>query len=188
MHAHLPIRTERLILRPWRPEDFAAFAALNADPAVMEHFPSVLARDGSDAMAHRIQERIERDGFGLFAVQVAGGADFVGFVGLNVPDYGADLPCGVCTEVGWRLARDAWGMGYATEAARACLVFGFEVLKLEEIVSFTATSNHRSQAVMRRIGMTRDATCDFDHPLLPQDHPLARHVLYRVGADGITSR
>lgn len=176
----LPIETERLILRPWRESDFAPFAALNADPEVMAFFPAPLSRQESDALALRIEERIRTEGFGFFAVQVKGGADFIGMVGPSVPSYGAELPCGPCTEVGWRLSRAAWGRGYASEAAAASLDFAFDVLTRDEVVAFTAELNVRSQAVMRRIGMTRDAGDDFDHPLLPAGHRLLRHVLYRI--------
>ncbi|MDF1794514.1 MAG: GNAT family N-acetyltransferase [Thalassobaculaceae bacterium] len=179
-HDHLPIETDRLILRPWRDEDLALFAALNADPEVMAYFPAPLSREESDALAKRARTGIETDGYGWYAVQVKGGPDFIGMVGLNVPYYGADLPVWPCTEVGWRLSKAAWGRGYASEAATAALDFAFKTLGLDEVVSFTAVQNTRSQAVMRRIGMTRDETCDFDHPLLPEGHRLLRHVLYRV--------
>jgi len=177
---HLPIETERLILRPWRDADLAPFAALNADPEVMEFFPETLSRTESDALARRVMGRIAEEGFGFFAVEEKGGDPFIGMVGVSVPHYGADLPCGPCTEVGWRLARSSWGKGYASEAARASLAFAFDTLGVDEVVSFTAVQNLRSQAVMRRIGMTRDMACDFDHPLLPQGHRLLRHVLYRM--------
>lgn len=179
-HAGLPIETERLILRSWRESDFAPFAALNADPAVMEFFPDTLGRVDSDVLALRVKERIETEGLGFFAVEVKGGPDFIGMVGPSVPPYGAQLPCGPCTEVGWRLSRAAWGKGYASEAASASLDFAFGTLGRDEVVSFTAVQNQRSQAVMRRIGMTRDETGDFDHPLLPEGHRLLRHVLYRI--------
>ncbi|MEQ8620545.1 MAG: GNAT family N-acetyltransferase [Thalassobaculaceae bacterium] len=176
----LPIETERLILRPWRESDLAPFAALNADPEVMEFFPETLGRAQSDALAQRVGERIEAEGFGFFAVEVKGGPGFIGMVGPSVPGYGAELPCGPCTEVGWRLSRAAWGKGYASEAAAASLAFAFDVLDRDEVVAFTAVQNERSQAVMRRIGMTRDESGDFDHPLLPEGHRLLRHVLYRI--------
>jgi ribosomal-protein-alanine N-acetyltransferase len=179
-HPGLPIETERLILRPWRESDFAPFAALNADPEVMEFFPDTLSRADSDALALRMKERIETQGLGFFAVEVKGGPGFIGMVGPSVPYYGAELPCGPCTEVGWRLSREAWGKGYASEAAAASLDFAFDILGRDEVVSFTAVQNQRSQAVMRRIGMTRDASGDFDHPLLPEGHRLLRHVLYRI--------
>lgn len=181
--AAFPIETERLILRPWRGSDFAPFAALNADPAVMEFFPDTLTREESDALALRVKERIETEGLGFFAVEVKGGPDFIGMVGPSVPPYGAQLPCGPCTEIGWRLSRAAWGKGYASEAASAALDFAFEALGREEVVSFTAVQNERSQAVMRRIGMTRDEGCDFDHPLLPDGHRLQHHVLYRISRE-----
>ena len=176
----LPIETERLILRSWRDADYPAFAALNADAEVMEFFPATLSRQESDALALRIRERIEAEGLGFFAVEEKATGRFIGMVGPSVPPYGAELPCGPCTEVGWRLSRAVWGKGYASEAAAASLDFAFDVLGRDEVVAFTAAQNERSQAVMRRIGMTRDESCDFDHPLLPADHRLSRHVLYRI--------
>lgn len=172
------LTTERLILRPWRDGDLAPFAALNADPEVMEHFPAPLSRAESDAVATRIRGFMAERGFGWWVVEVPGEAPFIGFIGLWAPTFEAHFT--PCIEVGWRLARPFWSRGYATEGARACLRFGFQELGLGEIVSFTATGNIRSQAVMRRLGMTHDPADDFDHPGLPEGHPLRRHVLYRV--------
>ncbi len=176
----IPIETDRLILRAWRETDKAPFAELNADREVMRHFPRPLSRPESDALADRVAAAMAERGWGWFAVEVRGGEPFVGFVGLNVPSYA--LPCGPCVEVGWRLARTAWGRGYASEAARAALGIGFGTLGLDEIVSFTAVGNDRSRAVMERLGMTRDPVDDFDHPLLEAGDPLRRHVLYRLAA------
>src|SRR5262249_34632003 len=142
------------------------------------YFPALLTREESDALADRIQALIDEQGWGLWAVEVVGVAPFIGFVGLARPRFDAHFT--PCTEVGWRLAAEFWGRGYATEAARAALRFGFQELLLDEIVSFTATDNWPSRRVMERLGMTRDAADDFDHPGLPADHPLARHVLYRT--------
>jgi RimJ/RimL family protein N-acetyltransferase len=172
------IRTQRLYLRLWRDEDLPAFAALNADPRVMEFFPKVLDRAESDARVTGIRDHVSRHGFGQWAVEVPGVADFIGFVGLSMPLFQAHFT--PCVEVGWRLAREHWGHGYATEAARAALDYGFGPLGLREIVSFTVPANRRSRAVMERIGMTRSPADDFDHPALPEGHPLRRHVLYRV--------
>ncbi|GAB4364068.1 MAG: hypothetical protein Kow00114_20530 [Kiloniellaceae bacterium] len=144
----------------------------------MEHFPAPLSRAESDAVAARVRAFMAEHGFGWWAVEVPGEAPFIGFVGLWRPAF--DEPFTPCVEVGLRLAREFWGRGYATEGARAALSFGFEDLGLAEIVSFTAASNLRSQAVMRRLGMTRDPADDFDHPSLPEGHPLRRHVLYRA--------
>jgi RimJ/RimL family protein N-acetyltransferase len=172
------IRTERLILRRWRDTDLEPFARLNADPEVMAHLPALLDRAASDALAKRIREHFERHGFGLWAVEAPGVAPFLGFVGLSIPRFTAAFT--PCVEVGWRLARGYWGKGYATEAARAALDVGFVNVGLDEIVSFTVPANGRSIAVMQRLGMTRDPADDFDHPSLPPDHPLRRHVLYRL--------
>lgn len=170
------LATPRLRLRPWRESDLAPFAAMNADPLVMEHFAAPLSRQESDAYARRMQAAIEERGWGNWALEVIGGEPFVGFTGLSVPSFEAHfMPC---TEVGWRLARSAWGQGLATEAARAALDFGFGELGLAEIVSFTALGNARSVAVMERLGMRRDG--EFDHPRFPDGHRLRRHVLYRI--------
>lgn len=176
------LRTERLVLRQWREADLEPFAALNADPEVMEHFPAPLTRAESDAMVERSSARLAANGFGLWAVEVVESGEFAGFVGLNpVPDT---LPIHARgPEVGWRLARRWWGLGIAIEAARAAVAHGFGECGVAEIVSFTATTNHRSQAVMRRLGMTRDPAEDFDHPALPEGHRLRRHVLYRLTPD-----
>jgi RimJ/RimL family protein N-acetyltransferase len=172
------LRTERLLLRRWRDGDRGPFAALNADPVVVEHLRSTLTRAESDAFVDRIEAGFREHGFGLWAVEVAGGGAFAGFVGLSVPSFEAHFTPAV--EVGWRLARQHWGHGYAVEAARAAAAFGFEVVGLEEIVSFTVPANARSRRVMERLGMTHDPADDFDHPKLPEGHPLRRHVLYRL--------
>jgi RimJ/RimL family protein N-acetyltransferase len=172
------IHTPRLHLRLWRDEDLPAFAALNADPRVMEFFPKPLDRAESDARVARIRDQFAQCGFGLWAVDVPGVADFIGFVGLSVTDLEAHFT--PCVEVGWRLAHEHWGRGYATEAARAALDIGFRRLALDELVSFRVPTNRRSRGVMQRIGMTRSPADDFDHPALPEGHPLRRHVLYRA--------
>jgi RimJ/RimL family protein N-acetyltransferase len=170
--------TERLLLRRWREDDREAFAALNADPMVMEHFPAALTRAESDAFVDRIAAQLDARGWGLWALEVRETGAFIGYTGLAAPRFEAHFTPAV--EVGWRLARDAWGFGYASEAARAATDVGFRELGLDEIVSFTAVGNIRSRAVMRRIGMTHDVADDFDHPALPEGHPLRRHVLYRL--------
>ena len=172
------INTERLVLRRWRTTDRNAFARLNADPLVMEHFPSALNRAESDAFADRIDVGFIAHGYGLWAVEVPGEAEFIGYVGLALATFEAHFTPAV--EVGWRLARDYWGRGFATEAARAAVTDGFDRVGLEEIVSFTVPANERSWRVMERLGMTRDPADDFDHPRLPVGHHLRRHVLYRL--------
>ncbi len=172
------LRTERLVLRGWRDNDLDPFAALNADPEVMEFMPRLLSRSECEAIIGRIRDYFDRNGFGWWAVEVPGKAPLVGFVGISVPSFEAHFT--PCVEIGWRLARAHWGQGYATEAARAAIAFGFEQAGLDEIVSFTAVINRRSQSVMQRLGMTRDPAEDFDHPTLSMEHPLCRHVLYRA--------
>ncbi len=180
------LRTERLVLRRWRDSDREPFAALNADPVVMEHFPSTLSRVDSDGLVDRIEAGFEERGWGLWAVEVAGADPFIGFVGLNPATF--EAPFTPATEVGWRLAREAWGHGYATEGARAAVTFGFEACGLGEIVSFTAAGNERSRRVMERLGMRRDPSGDFDHPTIELGHRLRRHVLYRLARDDHSPR
>ncbi len=172
------LRTERLLLREWREADLEPFAAINADPEVMEFFPERLDREASDQMVERMRRGLVENGFGLLAVDRADTGKLIGFVGLSRPRFEAHFTPAV--EVGWRLARSAWGQGFAPEAARAVLADGFDRVGLSEIVSFTTAGNLRSQAVMRKLGMTRDPADDFDYPPLPPDHPLLRHVLYRL--------
>jgi len=173
--------TERTVLRDWRDSDLEAFASLNADPEVMRWFPSTLSRVQSDELAERIRTKLAARGWGLWALEVPGVSEFCGFVGLN--DVPFDAGFSPAVEIGWRLNRASWGKGYASEAARACLDYGFGELGLHEIVSFTTTGNQRSRSVMERIGMTRDADGDFDHPSVPEGNILRRHVLYRLGRD-----
>jgi RimJ/RimL family protein N-acetyltransferase len=173
----IEFETGRLRLRQWRESDFEPFAALNADPQVMEFFPSPLTRAESDATAERIHSLIEQRGWGFWAVEIPGAAPFIGFVGLGVP--AAALPFSPCVEIGWRLAAAYWGQGYATEAARGALRVGFDRLELPEIVSFTSVLNQRSRAVMERIGMVHRGET-FEHPSVPIGSPLREHVLYRL--------
>lgn len=176
------LSTSRLLLRRWRDGDLEPWAAMNADPEVMEHFPSTLTREKADALAELLAGRLTDNGYGLWAVEVVATGEFIGFTGLN--DVTFDAPFTPAIEVGWRLARSAWGHGYATEAARAALEFAFTTLGRQEVVSFTATSNLRSMAVMERLGMVRDPDGDFHHPAIgPATHPLSLHVLYRLRAE-----
>ena len=172
------IRTQRLILRPWLKEDFGPFADLNADPHVMEYFPAILSREKSDQLARSISNNIEKRGWGLWAVSVINGPHFIGFIGLDEMTF--EAPFTPAVEVGWRLAYDFWNQGYATEGAWAALQYGFEVLKLNEIISVAFQGNNRSRKVMEKLGMTHDPKDDFDHYKLPKGHPLQRHVLYRM--------
>lgn len=173
------LTTSRLVLREWRDEDREPFAELNADPRVAKFLSGPLDRAASNALVDRIRDHWAANGHGLWAVERVDDAAFLGFVGLAAHTF--DAPFTPCVEVGWRLATAAWGRGYATEAARAALRFGFEDLGLTEIVSFTAPANVKSRAVMERLGMTRDPADDFDHPRFPDGHRLRRHVLYRLG-------
>ena len=171
------LRGERVLLRGWRADDLAPFAALNRDPRVMEHYPAPLTRDESDAF---VRERVVRSfadrGFGPWAVEVPGVAPFIGYVGLLAPTFEARFT--PCVEIGWRIASPFWGRGYATEAARVAVAFGFREGGLDEIVSFAVPANGRSIAVMQRLGMSYDG--EFEHPRLPLGHRLRTHVLYRL--------
>jgi len=172
------LHTDRLLLRRWLPEDRAPFARLNADPRVVEFLAVSLAPAESDALADRIEAHFERHGFGLWAVEIPGITPFAGFIGLAIPRFEAHFT--PCVEIGWRLAAEHWNRGYATEGAHAALHFGLTTLRCAEIVSFTTVANVRSRRVMEKIGMMRSPADDFDHPALPEGHPLRRHVLYRL--------
>ncbi|WP_201592326.1 GNAT family N-acetyltransferase [Psychrobacter sp. Pi2-51] len=175
------IETERLYLRQWQASDFATFADMNADPEVMQYFPKLLTPKVSDVIANKCQQLIADNGWGLWAVSLKGDEEnsggFIGFIGLN--DTHADMSFAPAVEIAWRLSKEHWGQGYATEAARASLNFAFTELGLEEVVSFTAVINKRSQLIMQRIGMT-DTQDNFYHPALKSTHPLAEHVLYKI--------
>jgi RimJ/RimL family protein N-acetyltransferase len=158
---------------------------MNADPEVMRHFPATLTAEQSDQLANWVFEHTRRNGFGPWAVEIPGVAPFVGFTGLSIPSFSAAFT--PCIEVGWRLAREHWGRGYATEAAKAALDFGFNRQGLDEIVSFTVVANAASRRVMEKLGMQRDPGEDFDHPSLPEGHALRRHVLYRLAAHDFNS-
>ena len=173
------LATPRLVLAPWTEQDLAPFAALNADPEVMRYFPKTLTTEESNALVDRLRSMWAEHGYGLSAVRRRQDDAFIGMVGIQKvlnPGY----PFAPAVEVGWRLAKAFWRQGYASEAARAALAHGFDVLDLNEIVAFTAVNNQPSRAVMTSLGMTRDPADDFLHPLLPEDHPLRLHVLYRL--------
>ncbi len=174
------IVTERLLLREWRDTDLAAFAAMNADPVVMEYFAETYAEERTRKFVERIRERWRELGYGQWAVELKDSGRFIGFIGLSPATFPAHFTPAI--EVGWRLAADQWGHGYATEGARAALDYGFGTLGLDEIVSFTSALNHRSIRVMERLGMRRDAGGDFEHPNVPEG-PLRAHVLYRVSRE-----
>ena len=175
------LTTERLLLREWLESDREPFAELNADPEVALYLGEPMSHDASDALIDRIQARWAADGHGLWALERRDSGEFIGFVGLAAPSW--DAPFTPCVEVGWRLARAAWGSGFATEGAAAAVDYGFDTLGLDEIVSFTTVANARSRAVMERLGMVRDPADDFLHPRLPEGNPLRPHVLYRLSAD-----
>jgi RimJ/RimL family protein N-acetyltransferase len=172
------IETERLLLRPWKSKDRMAFALINADPEVMEFFPAPLSPEESDQLVRRIERQFEEFGFGLWAVEIKWVHKFIGFCGLSVPTFQTHFTPAV--EIGWRFAKDQWGSGYASEAAKAVLDHGFEEADLEEILSWTVPDNRRSTQVMERLGMKRAPELDFDHPRLLHDERLRRHIVYRI--------
>jgi ribosomal-protein-alanine N-acetyltransferase len=174
------LRTERLLLRRWRADDLEPLTRLCADPLVMEHFPAPLSAEESVDLLQRLELSFQRHGFGFWAVEVLGEGHLIGFVGLS-PVEGS-LSFAPAVEIGWRLAREYWGLGLAFEAARVALRFGFEELAQREIVAYTAARNARSRRLMERLGMTHDATEDFNHPQIDVGDPLAPHVLYRITA------
>lgn len=179
-HYSLPLtelETEHLWLRQWQEADFEPFASLSSDKKVMAHFPKLLSREESDALAKRLQAAITQYGWGLWATELKATQEFIGFVGLHIPLI--DLPCSPCVEMGWRLDTRYWGKGYATEAAKAAINFGFESLYLQEIVACTALENFRSQRVMQRLGMQAENAV-FEHPNVPIGHALRPHYLYRL--------
>jgi RimJ/RimL family protein N-acetyltransferase len=176
-----PFRTPRLTLRRWTQTDRVPFAKLNADPEVMEFMPGILDPAGSDTLVNAIDEHFDTHQFGLWAIEVNAGPSFIGYAGLQRASFLA--PFTPCVEIAWRLARDAWGQGYATEAAREVCRIAFAELQLSELVAYTVTANTRSRRVMERLGMRRAPPEDFDHPRLAKGHSLRRHVLYRLARD-----
>jgi RimJ/RimL family protein N-acetyltransferase len=174
------MHTERLILRNWEDRDRELFHRINSDERVMEFFPFRRDRAAADAKMDEFHAWIEEDGYGFAAAEIAATGECIGFVGLLATDHVPSLPADTI-EIGWRLAPEFWAKGYVTEAAEAWLAYGFQTLGLDEIVSFAVAENHRSTAVMKRLGMTADPSADFDHPSIPDSHPaLKRHVLYRL--------
>jgi 3-dehydroquinate dehydratase/shikimate dehydrogenase len=182
---HYMITTERLILRKWQSSDLGPFAAMNQDPLVMEYFPATLSIEETQAFISRIKRHFIQHGFGLWAVELKDSKEFIGFVGLSIPTFEAHFT--PCVEIGWRLGSKYWGKGFAVEAAQAVLDKAFNQYGLTDIVSFTSERNLRSIRVMEKLGMTHNPEEDFDHPKLPQDHLLARHVLYRIKKTGMRS-
>lgn len=176
--AEFKLESERLILRDWRDSDRNPFARMNADPRVMEFYPSVLSRAESDAMIDRLQENIGECGFGYWALELRESGTFIGYTGIGWVRYRMHFTPAV--EAGWRVAPQFWGRGLATEAAREAVRYGFEHAGLEEIVAMAGVGNVRSRRVMEKIGMTHDPADDFDHPIFTEPHPLQRHVLYRL--------
>ncbi len=178
MNGHVvELETNRLKLRQWKESDFQPFAMINSDPDVMEYYPSPLSSSESDAMANKIKSLISERSWGFWAVETIAEGQFFGFVGLHVPTY--ELPVTPCVEIGWRLGKEYWGKGYATEAAKEALRFAFQKLDLNEIYSFASVSNQKSWKVMERLGMVNTGN-NFEHPIIPEGHALREHVLYKI--------
>jgi RimJ/RimL family protein N-acetyltransferase len=174
------LQTERLILRRWKESDREPFARINADPRVMEHFPACLTRAESDALMDRIEAHFEAHGFGLFAAELRATGELIGFIGLAIPPFEAYFT--PCVEIGWRLGAAHWNQGLATEGARTVLRYAFEELRLQELVSLAVAANLPSRRVMEKLGMAYEG--EFEHPRLPEGHPLRRHVIYRCVTAG----
>lgn len=172
--------TPHLLLRQWQPSDLEPFALMSSDADVMRYYPAPWSREQSDVFAQRVMRLIDERGWGFWAIEERASRQFIGFVGLHVPSH--ELPFSPCVEVGWRLAKPYWGLGYATEAAQSAISFGFQQLHLKELVAFTAITNLKSRAVMERLGMQFDS--EFDHPQVSVQSVLRRHVLYRLHSPG----
>ncbi len=172
----IEIVTPRLRLREWKEEDKEPFFKLNSDPRVMKFMPKLLSKQESNDFVERIKLGFKQDGYSFFAVELIKDKTFIGLIGLSIPKFHSFFT--PCVEIGWRLAYDYWGKGYATEGAKASVDYGFKELGLFEIVSFTVPENIRSRTVMERIGMRY--VDEFNHPVLPQGHPLEKHVLYKI--------
>jgi len=179
------ITTERLILRPWKNEDLLPYAEMNADPRVREFFPAILTREQSDAEVRFHQGNFDRDGICFFAAEIILTGQFVGFVGLQTMNFAVPSLPQPAVEIGWRLSQIHWGKGLATEGARGVIRHAFATLQLEEVVAITVPANLRSRHVMEKIGMTHRPELDFDHPRIPEGHPLRAHVLYALNKDPI---
>lgn len=174
------LKTERLLLRAWKDEDLLPYAKMNADPRVREFFPTVHTREMSADEIRHIQSAYERDGFTFFAAELIGTREFIGFIGIVTMTFAVKGVAQPAVEIGWRLAHQFWGNGYATEGARAVVRYAFETVKLKEIVAITVPANIRSRRVMEKIGMKHHPEMDFDHPRLAEGHPLRKHVLYKM--------
>jgi RimJ/RimL family protein N-acetyltransferase len=174
------IITERLILRPWKNEDFIPYAEMNADPRVREFFPSVLTREQSDGEVRHFQAIYHRDGFCMFAAELTGTGQFAGFIGLQTMNFVVPSVAQPAVEIGWRLSHIHWGKGLATEGALGAIRYAFGTLGLREVLAFTVPANLRSRRVMEKIGMKHHPELDFDHPRLPEGHSLRAHVLYAL--------
>jgi RimJ/RimL family protein N-acetyltransferase len=181
------IATERLILRPWKDEDFLPYAEMNADPKVREFFPSVLTREESDTEVRHFQATYERDGFCIFAAELVATGQFTGFIGLQTMNFVVPSVTQPAVEIGWRLSRPHWGKGLATEGARGAIQYAFETLELHEVVAISVPANLRSRRVMEKIGMKHLEGLNFDHPRVPEGHPLRAHLLYALTKDMATS-
>jgi RimJ/RimL family protein N-acetyltransferase len=175
------IETPRLHLRDWRASDREPFRRIASDPRVMEFFPALLSEAESDSLIARIEAHQAQHGFTFYAAELRATAQFIGFIGMVYTPFEAHFT--PCVEIGWRLSAECWGQGLATEGAQAVLQFGFDELKLPEIVALTVPANRRSRRVMEKLGMTYNPADDFEHPRLPQGHPLRPHVLYRARAN-----
>lgn len=170
------LKTKRLLLRQWKEEDLLPFSKMNSDKKVMEYFPSILTIEESNALAIKFQNELQEKKYGLWAVEIPNIASFIGFIGLHYQDFESFFT--PCIEIAWRLSSEYWGQGYATEGAEVVVDYAFNILKLNEIVSFTAVNNIRSRRLMEKLGMKNNLRENFHHPKVPSHFPV--HVLYRL--------
>lgn len=172
------IETERLILRTWEEDDMNAYYSLNQDPKVVEFLFKMTSINQARAFIETMNRQFNAHGYTIFALEEKQTGKWIGFTGLNAPVWSERFT--PCVEIGWRIRSDCWGHGYATEAAKAILDYGFKMCALDEILAWTVPANIRSIRVMEKIGMMRDFNGDFYHPEIPSGHPLSKHILYRI--------
>lgn len=170
------IETDRLALRDWQENDLLPFRQMNADPVTMEFFTKTLSPEESRQFYERIKQEFEERKYGLYAVELKSSGGFIGFTGFHYTEMDTDFS--PCVEIGWRYKREAWGFGYATEAAKACLDYAKASLNLPEVYSFTSAINKRSENVMKKAGMQKAG--HFQHPSIPEGDKLREHVLYKI--------
>lgn len=168
--------TKRLVFRDWNEQDLNEFRIMNKDTRVMEYFKKILNKEETDRFYNAIQDEFRNYGYGLYAVETRHNNDFIGFIGFHWANFNSQFT--PCIEIGWRLKYEAWGNGFATEGAKACLKYGFDTLGFNKIYSFTSKINLPSENVMKKVGMVK--VMEFEHPNIMENNPLRKHVLYSI--------